>query len=236
MKKVMIATPMYNSMCTANYTISMINLMTHMKAINDIELVTLFALNESLIPKTRSMMSHSFLRSDCTHLLFIDADISFHAPDVIDLIRTDKDFVCGIYPKKKINWEKIRQISRNDLIPANILQLYGSEFLVYETPNGEKLDTLVEVDRAATGMMLISRKVFDDLADHVSTFKVEDTVNNVSAKDETMREYFFTATDPQTNIFLHEDFNFCRLWKNIGGKIYASTKMKLQHVGTHVYG
>jgi len=235
MKKVMIATPMYNSMCTANYTISMINLVSEMKFVEDIEIVTLFALNESLIPKTRSMMTHSFLKSDCTHLLFIDADISFSAKDVIDLMKSDKNFVCGIYPKKKINWDRIH----NSIMkggPANLLPLFGSEFLVHETENGERTEDFVEVDRAATGMMMISRKVFEDLTEYVHTFKVEDSVDNVSDRDEWMKEYFFTSTDPQTGVFLHEDFNFCRLWKIIGGKIYASTKMKLQHVGTHVYG
>ena len=232
----MIATPMYNSMCTANYTISMIELFTEMKKVNDIEIVTLFALNESLIPKTRSMMAHSFLKSDCTHLLFIDADISFVAKDLIELMRSDKDFVCGIYPKKKINWNQIHHAMKNVNVQPNLLQLYGSEFLVHETKDGERSTDYVEVDRAATGMMMVSKKVFEDMSDLVSSFKVEDSVDNVSEKNESMKEYFFTDTDPDTDIFLHEDFNFCRLWKNTGGKIYASTRMKLQHVGTHMYG
>ena len=236
MKKVLICTPMYNSVCTAGYTISMMNLLNSLVGNEKISINTLFALNESLIPKTRSLMVHSFLKSDFTHLLFIDSDISFEARELIHMIENAKDITCGIYPKKSIKWENVHSAVSSG-VNHSLLPLHASEFLYHPIPEAHKEeDGLIEVDRAATGMMLISRHVFETLSDKVPVFKLENEQQNISMKDDEIKEFFYTTTDPKTNIFLHEDFNFCRLWKEAGGKIYASTTMKLQHIGTHVYG
>ena len=60
-------------------------------------------MNESLITRARNLLAHTFLQSNSTHLMFIDADIGFNANDIISMINVDKDIICGIYPKKEIN-------------------------------------------------------------------------------------------------------------------------------------
>ena len=37
-------------------------------------------------------------------MLFIDADISFNAQQVYDMLAFDEDFVAGMYPLKVIDW------------------------------------------------------------------------------------------------------------------------------------
>ncbi|NBO87112.1 MAG: hypothetical protein EBV00_02995, partial [Burkholderiaceae bacterium] len=59
--------------------------------------------NESLIQRGRNALAHQFMKTKCTHLLFIDADIKFDANDIIPMVLADKDIICGIYPKKEIN-------------------------------------------------------------------------------------------------------------------------------------
>ena len=54
-----------------------------------------------------------FLQSDCTHFMFIDADIEFDPMDVLSLMflcdeESDKDIVCGVYPKKHVAWDKVQ--------------------------------------------------------------------------------------------------------------------------------
>jgi hypothetical protein len=46
--------------------------------------------------------------------------------------------------------------------------------------------------------------------------------------------FFETAQDPE-NGYLGEDIAFCRLWTNIGGKIYADTQTPLTHFGSHAF-
>ena len=37
-----------------------------------------FVFNESLIQRARNLLAHNFLKTDATHLMFIDADIKFN--------------------------------------------------------------------------------------------------------------------------------------------------------------
>lgn len=234
MRKVMICTPMYNSQCTAQYTISMVNLMSKLPYVKDLEVVTLFALNESLIHKTRNLLAHSFLKSDCTHLLFIDSDIGFNPEQIIKLMQSDKDVVCGIYPKKNIKWELVTDAVLGG-VPPTELHKHAVEYL-YIPENLDTEDELVEVKRAATGMMMISRNVFEKLADKVPSFVLEDNLENVFQLNEEIKEYFFTSIDEETRVYLHEDFNFCKLWIAAGEKIYAASWVELNHSGTYTFG
>lgn len=235
MRKVMICTPMYNSQATAQYTISMINLMAQAHHYRDeLEVTTLFALNESLIHKTRNLLTHSFLKSDCTHLLFIDADVGFEAHQIIKMMLTEEDIVCGIYPKKSIKWDKVISAVKAG-VPEQELPKHSLEYLFI--PSTEQIENgLVEIERAGTGMMLISRNAFESLTDKVDSFKLEANLENVFQVNEDIAEYFFTSVDRDTKVYLHEDFNFCKLWLESGGKIYAAPWVELTHSGTHVYG
>lgn len=236
MRKVMICTPMYNSQCTAQYTISMIELMTKLSEYKQVlEVNTLFALNESLIPKTRNLLAHSFLKSDCTHMLFIDSDIGFNAEQIIKLMLSDKDIVCGVYPKKIIKWENVIDAVQSG-VGVRDLPKHSLEYLCIVSNDEEDDSEYVELERSGTGMMMISRTVFESLSDKVSSFKLESNLQNVFTMNEEIREYFFASIDFDTKIYLHEDFNFCKLWKENGGKIYAASWVELNHSGTHIFG
>jgi hypothetical protein len=234
--KVMIGIPMYGSMCTAGFTISLANLMMESKNWPNIELIPMFALNESLIPKTRSMIVHAFLKSSADKLLFIDSDISFDALEIFRMLFVEEPIVCGIYPKKNIKWNNIAKAAKSGVEPEQLMSV-TAEYLFIPKSKIEPDDRgLVEIDRAGTGMMLIDRSVFDILSDEVPSFKLEAAVANVSDDGDDIKEFFHTTIDPSTKVFLHEDFNFCRMWQNTGGKIYAASWVKLQHSGMYTFG
>jgi hypothetical protein len=46
-----------------------------------------FMMNESLITRARNALAHNFLKTDCSHLMFIDADIRFNPADIPPMIR-----------------------------------------------------------------------------------------------------------------------------------------------------
>ena len=226
---------MYDSSCKAQYTISMIELMTRLNNEPDLEVKTLFALNESLITKTRNLLTHSFLNSDCTHLLFIDSDIGFDADQLIRFMKTDKPVLCGVYPKKNLNWSKVTNAVRSGIPPNNLLR-HSLDYLFLQSPNAVVDDDgLVEIDASGTGMMMISREVFEKLSDSVDSFRLESKLDNVSNDGEYIKEFFKSTIDKETAVYLHEDFTFCKMCKNIGEKIYAATWMSLSHSGSFVY-
>jgi hypothetical protein len=83
--KLFIATPMYGGQCAGMYTRSIADL-TGLMAQYQVRMQLYYLFNESLITRARNYCVDEFLRSECTHLMFIDSDIGFNAKDVIALL------------------------------------------------------------------------------------------------------------------------------------------------------
>ena len=110
-RSIFVATPMYSGVCTGHYSKSCTDLgILSTKYGVNVNFFYLF--NESLITRARNYLVDEFLRSGYSHMMFIDADIGFDPNDVLALAavadeNSNKDIVCGPYPKKTIAWEKI---------------------------------------------------------------------------------------------------------------------------------
>ena len=111
-RKLFLATPCYGGQCAGIFAKSMMDLAA-LCSQNGIELRTYFLFNESLITRARAYCVDEFLRSDFTHMMFIDSDIGFNPNDVLALLalqsdESDYDILGGPYPKKCIAWEKVK--------------------------------------------------------------------------------------------------------------------------------
>ena len=92
MAKLFIATPMYGGLCYGYYTQAIMTLQTQLQQ-NKIDTAVSFLFNESLIQRARNALAHGFLKTDHTHLLFIDADIRFNPADVLPMMLADKPII-----------------------------------------------------------------------------------------------------------------------------------------------
>jgi hypothetical protein len=230
--KIFIAVPMFGGMCHGEFTNSLIqtigSLVNH-----GIDFQYSFKYNESLITRARNTLVHEFLKTDCTHLFFIDADISFNALDVVKMVNADKDVLCGVYPKKKLYWDKIHQAvltgHRKEDLPV-----LGVEY-VYHSVDGQRLnlteDKLIETHHAGTGFMMIKRNVFDQIYDVPSYIAVDDSGNK-----DRIKIFFDTSIQENTEFYLSEDYHFCDLWRKHGGKIHLASWVNLKHIGSYTYG
>ena len=229
--KIMIATPMYGGMCGGEYTRSMITVPVAM-AMNDMEASFAFIMNNSLVQHARNVLADIFMQHDFTHLMFIDADIKFNPMDIVSMVKADKDVLCGIYPKKKINWEMINDAVQQG-VPPQELTNYTGDLVVNLVGYGEaaivSASEPAEVYGGGTGFMLIKRSVFETLQDKVERFIEED------CDDREIGEYFYLQKDPEVNRQLSEDYVFCRLCRANGIKIYAAPWVKLGHFGTYMF-
>jgi hypothetical protein len=107
-KHIFIATPMYGGQCTGVFVQSLINLIGVLGS-KGYKTSCSFMFNESLITRARCNMAHQFLQGDADYLLWIDADIKFRAEDAVKMLEADVDVIGGIYPKKEINWDMVKQ-------------------------------------------------------------------------------------------------------------------------------
>jgi len=46
---------------------------------------------------------------------------------------------------------------------------------------------------------------------------------------------FDCMIDPDTGVYLSEDYAFCRRWRAIGGEIWLDLNSKLNHSGSYTY-
>lgn len=245
-KKLFLATPMYGGNCAGMFARSVADL-SALCAQYKIPLQMYFLFNESLITRARNYCVDEFMRSGATHLMFIDSDIGFDPKDVLALLalQTDEseyDVIGGPYPKKCISWEKIklavdRGVADDD---PNVLEKFVGDY-VFNPKQGSgaiPLHKPVEVLEIGTGFMMVRRKTFEDYAkffpdrsyrpDHVRTEHFDGT--------REIMMYFQAAIDPKSKRYLSEDYDFCYNVQNMGGKIWFCPWMKMNHVGTYIFG
>lgn len=238
MTKLFIATPMYGGMCAGYYTQSLMTLQNILRD-NRIDTAASFLFNESLIQRARNALVHGFLKTDFTHLMFIDADIRFDAKDVLPMLLADKPIICGIYPKKEINWGAIHAAALAG-VPPHELKKYSGSFVVnlvgYKEEQRVEIGQPVEIWNGGTGFMLIKREVFEQLKDHVPSY-INDT-NDLGGAigQERIHEFFATSIEPIGERLLSEDYHFCKIWREkCDGKVWAAPWAQLGHVGTHMF-
>ena len=245
-RKIFVATPMYGGACGGQYTKSSVDLAS-LAAQYQMDVRFFYLFNESLITRARNYLVDEFLRSDCTHLMFIDSDIGFDPNDVIALSviaaeGTDKHIVCGPYPKKCIAWEKIkRAVDKGfaDKNPENLERYVGDYvFNPKEGTGSIALDEPVEVLEGGTGFMMIQRAALEKFAeaypqymykpDHVRTEHFDGSREILMA--------FQAEVDPVSKRYLSEDYWFCQKSWEIGVKTWLCPWMKLSHMGSYVFG
>lgn len=169
-KKIFVATPMYAGMCSGMYTKACCDLATTATKYQ-IDLKYFYLFNESLITRARNYCVDEFLRSDYTHLMFIDSDICFDPNYVLTLAALcddTKPIVGGIYPKKCIAWEKVRNAVDKGLGDDNpmLLEKFTGDF-VFNPVGGTSTISLsepVEALEIGTGFMMVQREVFEKFA------------------------------------------------------------------------
>jgi hypothetical protein len=244
--KLFVATPMYGGMAHGLYIKSSLDLQNVMSKYG-IETKFSFLFNESLITRARNYLVDEFLRTDCTHFLFIDSDIGYTAQDVVALMALDKEVIGGPYPKKAINWENVAKAARQhpDMEPQELEKLVGQ--YVFNVVKGTKSFSVtepLEVMEIGTGFMMIKREVFDKMKDaypkihykpdHVGQ-KNFDGSRYIHAYFDTVIDYTDSITAGGSDRYLSEDYMFCQMWRKIGGQIYLCPWMKTSHVGSYAF-
>jgi hypothetical protein len=244
--KLFVATPMYGGMSHGLYVKSCLDLQTVMMRYG-IEVKFSFLFNESLITRARNYLVDEFLRTDFTHMLFIDSDIHFDPNDIVALMALDKDVVGGPYPKKSINWANVAETARKnpDLNPKELENLVGEYvFNVVKGTQQFQVSEPLEVMEIGTGHMMIKREVFDKMAKEYPTIKYKPDHIGQAHFDGSryIHAYFDTVIDTKESIvgggserYLSEDYMFCQMWRKMGGQIFLCPWMKTQHIGTYAF-
>jgi hypothetical protein len=233
-KKIFISTPCYDAMMTMQYTISLLGLVTFLRE-RGIDFVIDFVGNESLIPRARNHSLGKFMRSDCSHLFFIDADIEFQPDAFMDCLTFNKDVVCCGYPKKGYNWNRLIHSLLKEPDSQESIDSRGLDY-AFNTKSdaaGQPImqQGFLQVVHASTGFMLIKREILEKL--HKKHAELEIITDNLSQTNESICGLFCCMI--RNKCYLSEDYSFCQRVNDIGGTVWISTAHNLNHVGKHVF-
>ena len=288
-RKLFLATPMYGGNCSGMYARSVADLAA-LCANHGIHMQMYFLFNESLITRARAYCTDEFVRSESTHLMFVDSDIGFDPRDVLALMSlqsddSEYDVIGGPYPKKCISWEKIKMAVDKGCADENpnILDRYVGDY-VFNPKAGSKsipIGQPVEVLEIGTGFMMIRRKTLEvfkekypflsykpdhvrtehfdgtreimmyfdciidrgyelsdlqDVAKDLITAQDSSTVAQDTKKIVERAKDLFKKEETASKRYLSEDYRFCYACAGAGLKVWLCPWMKLQHVGTYVFG
>ena len=148
----------YIAVCTpardmvhANYTFCLVN-MVAFHTINTMDAVALKINQGTLIQNQRADLCLEAMGEGCSHVLFIDSDMTFPQDMVQRLLAHDKDIVATNCARRRMPTGPTAQKTLPD----------GSRQLIYTMPDSTGLE---EVESIGMGVMLIKRKVFESLSE-----------------------------------------------------------------------
>jgi hypothetical protein len=245
-RKLFVGTPMYGGACHGMFSRSMIDLGV-MCAKYGIVMQVHYLFNESLIQRARNYITDEFIRSDCTHMMFIDSDIGFNPNDVITMLalmsdESEYDVLTGPYPKKCISWEKIKQAVDQGIAdedPNTLENFVGDYVFNTAVPGPMYLDRPAEILEGGTGFMMMRRKAFDLFKAKFGkeySYLPDHARSKNFAGDREIIAYFDCIIEPKTKRYLSEDYFFCQKIRESGGKVWLCPWMQLQHVGSYIFG
>ena len=232
-----IATPCFGGQLSTIYAQSVFKLQKVLRATPEIEMSILLRNGDALITRARANLVALFLDDPAaTHLLFIDADIGFEPDQVIRLIACGADMCSGVYPIKRTDWTKVRKVIESGR----------------PNPGAASLDYVLEVDDpqhivmrsgfirvryAGTGFLMIRRAAIERMCAHYKSlqFRREHSIKDPLADSPHRFALFECLIEPETSVYLSEDFSFCKRWTDIGGEIWADAESRLNHVGPAVF-
>lgn len=198
----LLATPSYDKPAAA-YTFAIARAR---QALHDEGIQTAYLLLQGNchVDDSRNSIVRDFLESDCTELLFLDADVDFEPKALVQLCKRDLDIVGGVYPYRREGGENM---------PVRMM------------PGATIVDGLLEVEGLPTGFMKIKRHVLETMA--AVAPKYFDKIYETAL-------VFDRPTPDENKTRWGGDVDFCNRWRSMGGRIFADADLRLGHTATVV--
>lgn len=235
--KLFIAVPCYDSTVTEPFMMS--TLKTMMK-FNALGLQTVLAtVSDSLVTRARNTLVARFMaQTECTHMMFIDADIEYDPDSIMKLLWHNKDIIAAAYPIKEIVWKKVEERVKNGEGAAEAAK-NSSRYAFSLIKPGQTTISMSNGAVAAydlgTGFMLIKRETFQTMFEKYPELKYVDDTGALNEEEKKYTYALFDTLIDENGRYLSEDYAFCRYWQRLGGLTWLDPSIDLTHVGRYRY-
>lgn len=228
-KKINIASPAYKGEFSSAYVRSLYSLLTAGPSMG-----LRFSFSEidySDIVTSRNYLISNFFynKKDCSHLLFLDADMGFPHQLISQMLALNEAVVGVVYPKRFIDLEKLHSLHSQPYAKA-----YAMSCSFIGAPGGphSRDPAFRKVEGCGTGILLISRDCISKMLECCP-----DILDTTRYKCTPFGHKFNAFLTPFNKIELpdrelSEDLSFCRRWtEKCEGSIYANVTHDIEHVG-----
>lgn len=239
--KIIIGTPCFAGQLHTGYFQSMLDLAVNFTKLG-IQFEVMSIGNESLITRARNGIVARFMGdNDATHLMFIDADITFGWISIVKLLLSGKELCGGCYPKKCFNWDKIKHhIAKTPDITDDVLMAKSLDYVFNPIYMQEGSNVVIQVENGmvkvkdiGTGFMMIRKSVITKMMAKYPETKYRNNVAGYGAGP--IADCFYTLfdceIDPVSRVYLSEDYLFCKRWIETGGELWLDLNTNLNHTG-----
>ena len=211
-RKLMVAIPCYDGKVNIKTAFAIAQLVPKLDKMG-VQITLVHLSGCSIITKARNKLVANFMDSECTDLLFVDADVVINVDAVTRLLAlsTDRDIVAGTYPRRATD---------------------AKFFLDFHLDENNQLEFdengLMRVESVATGFMLIRRHVIE----HLIAAHPEWEYKGDGDGDVEYAVFDFAIVDGN---YIGEDYLFCRRAREAGFKVYLDPMISLPHIGTQEF-
>jgi predicted O-methyltransferase YrrM len=199
-QRAFLATPAYGDV-SAGFASALFDAGKFLSVSNELFLLT----GNCHVDDSRNECVRSFLETDCTDLVFLDADMRWDVKDLERLLSYDLDIVGGTYPLKQ------------SVESFPVLNIKGEE-------NG-----LIEVDGLPTGFLRIKREVLQTLYDKAPKFR-----GKKDSLERLPLGLIFERTLEGGNRY-GGDYTFCKRATENGYRIFLDPDIDFNHFGEEVW-
>lgn len=176
------------------------------------------------VSQNRYMLIKKFLHDpsfqDCTHFLTLDDDITYAPDAILKLLQVNAPVVAGC-----ATWKTPPYWPNYNLFNAS-----GSSSKVYLTEEMVTNGTVLEIDGAGTGFLLIKRVVLESVEKLWKTFTEKFIEKMPSRFHEWKPVPFFPVLFKDGDGFISTDFAFCGAVKEAGFPIYLHCGVIVGHI------
>ena len=196
-KRLFIGIPCRSNKCFIDFASSLAESVAFLISC-EVEVCIEKSVNDCFVEVARNHLVNKFMKSDFTHLLMIDDDMSWNNDTICHMLAEDKDFIAAAGPMKMID-DTVRFAVKN-----------------YKASK----EKVIEVDYIGGAFILLSKNCIHKLIaaypDHYSKH---------------YEGYGFFKMEVTPEHLITEDFYFCKLWRDLGEKVYCYTDVTFGHLG-----
>lgn len=202
-----VATPAYDGKVHSEYALSLAQAL-QAATIHGINATAAVMGNGAFIDLARNCFVRMFLKSECTHLFFIDSDLEFEPRAFVGLLMSGLPVCAGMYRRRQE--------------PED----YPCRWVQHPTQGGLWVENdFLMCDRVPTGFLCIERSVIEEMVADAEMLKLP-------GPDEAGTPRLFYTYMNQDKNFVGEDFAWCEDYKKKYNKpIPVWTDFDFKHGG-----